>query len=300
MMLCHHLKSTPQLNEANYCVRSSKAMLITVAINKENYQVDLSQPHCLAIPLYFNGAQPNHFGAQKARSKTVEVEGFIGDTERGGSCNVDEITLTPHCNGTHTESVGHIVNDDIAVAGVLTGALITSQLVTLSWERAKDSVDSYRPNIEDGDKLITRASLKDKLENINTSLLRAVIIRTLDNPKSKKEAVYNVENQPPFFSVEAMEYLVERGVEHILVDFPSVDKMYDEGLLANHHLFWGVNEGTYTLTATSQPHKTITEMIFVEDEIDDGSYLLNIQIPAFMSDAAPSRPVIYPMIKNDA
>jgi kynurenine formamidase len=275
-------------------------MLITVAINKENYQVDLSQPHCLAIPLYFNGAQPNHFGAQKARSKTVEVEGFIGDTERGGSCNVDEITLTPHCNGTHTESVGHIVNDDIAVAGVLTGALITSQLVTLSWERAKDSVDSYRPNIEDGDKLITRASLKDKLENINTSLLRAVIIRTLDNPKSKKEAVYNVENQPPFFSVEAMEYLVERGVEHILVDFPSVDKMYDEGLLANHHLFWGVNEGTYTLTATSQPHKTITEMIFVEDEIDDGSYLLNMQIPAFMSDAAPSRPVIYLMIKNDA
>jgi kynurenine formamidase len=275
-------------------------MLITVAINQENYQVDLSQPHCLAIPLYFNGAQPNHFGAHKAHSKTVEVEGFIGDIERGGSCNVDEITLTPHCNGTHTESVGHIVNDGMAVAGVLTGALIASQLITLSWERAKDSVDSYRPNIEDEDKLITRASLKDKLENIDASLLRAVIIRTLDNPKSKKEAIYNVENQPPFFSIEAMEYLVERGVEHILVDFPSVDKMYDEGLLANHHLFWGVNEGTHALTATSQPHKTITEMIFVEDKIADGGYLLSIQIPAFMSDAAPSRPVIYPMIKNDA
>jgi len=274
-------------------------MLITVAINQENYQADLSQPYCLAIPLYFNGAQPNHFGAHKAHSKTVKVEGFIGDTERGGSCNVDEITLTPHCNGTHTESVGHIVNDDIAVASVLTGALIASQLITLSWERAKDSVDSYRPNIEDEDKLITRASLKDKLENIDSSLLQAVIIRTLDNLESKKEAIYNIENQPPFFSVEAMEYLVERGVEHILVDFPSVDKMYDEGLLANHHLFWGVNGGTHTLTGASQPHKTITEMIFVEDEIDDGSYLLSIQIPAFMSDAAPSRPLIYPMTKND-
>jgi arylformamidase len=273
-------------------------MLITVAINKENYQADLSQSRCLAIPLYFNGAQPNHFGALKALSKTVEVEGFVGDTRRGGSCNVDEITLTPHCNGTHTESVGHIVNDDIAVAGVLTGALIPSQFITLSWERAKDSADSYRPNIEDEDKLITRASLKDKLENIDSSLLQAIIIKTLDNLESKKEATYNIENQPPFFSVEAMEYLVERGVEHILVDFPSVDKMYDEGLLVNHHLFWGVNEGTHTLTATAQPHKTITEMIFVEDDIDDGSYLLSIQIPAFMSDAAPSRPVIYPMIKK--
>ena len=275
-------------------------MLITVAINQENYQSDLSQPYCLAIPLYFNGAQPNHFGAMRALSKAVEVEGFIGDTRRGGGCNVDEITLTPHCNGTHTESVGHIVNDDIAVASVLTGALIPSQLITLSWMRAKDSVDSYRPNVEDEDKLITRASLKNKLENIGASLLQAVIIRTLDNCESKKAATYNAENQPPFFSVEAMEYLVERGVEHILVDFPSVDKMYDEGLLANHHLFWGVDEGTQALTVTSQPHKTITEMIFVEDEIDDGSYLLNIQIPAFMSDAAPSRPVIYPMIKNDA
>jgi kynurenine formamidase len=275
-------------------------MLITVAINQENYQADLSQPHCLAIPLNFNGAQPNHFGAPKALSKTVEVEGFIGDTHRGGSCNVEAITLTPHCNGTHTESVGHIVNDDIAVASVLTGELIASQLITLGWERAKDSVDSYRPNTENEDKLITRASLKDKLENIDSSLLRAVIIRTLDNPESKKEAIYNAENQPPFFSVEAMEYLVTRGVEHILVDFPSVDKMYDEGLLANHRLFWNVDEGTNTLTTLSQPHKTITEMIFVEDEIDDGSYLLSIQIPAFMSDAAPSRPVIYPMTKNDA
>lgn len=274
-------------------------MLITVAINQANYQANLSQPHCLAIPLNFHGAQPNHFGAPRAFSKTVEVGGFIGDTRRGGSCNVEEITLTPHCNGTHTESVGHIVSDDIAVASVLTGALIPSQLITLDWERAKGSVDSYRPNIEDEDKLITQKSLKDRLENVDSSLLQAVIIRTLDNAELKKEATYNAEYQPPFFSTEAMKYLVARGVEHILVDFPSVDKMYDEGLLANHHLFWGVDEGTRTLTATSQPHKTITEMIFVENKIDDGSYLLSIQIPAFMSDAAPSRPAIYPMIKHD-
>jgi len=274
-------------------------MLITVAINQQNYLADLSRPYCLAIPLYFNGPQPNHFGANKALSKTVEVEGFVGDTQREGSCNVDEITLIPHCNGTHTESVGHIVDDDIAVASALKGALIPSQLISLSWQRAKESVDSYRPNIEDEDKLITRASLEGRLENIDGKLLQAVIIRTFDNSESKKEAVYNAENQPPFFSVEAMEYLVEKGVEHILVDFPSVDKMYDEGALTNHHLFWSVEEGTHLLTATSQLQKTITEMIFVEDKVADGSYLLNIQIPAFMSDAAPSRPVIYPMIKND-
>ena len=34
-------------------------------------------------------------------------------------------------------------------------------------------------------------------------------------------------------------------------------------------------------------------MIYVPDCISDGSYLLNLQIPAFLSDAAPSRPILY-------
>jgi len=34
-------------------------------------------------------------------------------------------------------------------------------------------------------------------------------------------------------------------------------------------------------------------MIFASENIKDGSYLLNLQIPAFVSDAAPSRPIIY-------
>jgi len=29
--------------------------------------------------------------------------------------------------------------------------------------------------------------------------------------------------------------------------------------------------------------------------VQDGYYLLDLQIPAFMTDAAPSRPVIYPV-----
>ena len=34
-------------------------------------------------------------------------------------------------------------------------------------------------------------------------------------------------------------------------------------------------------------------MIFVDNNISDGSYLLNLQIPAFVADAAPSRPIIF-------
>jgi hypothetical protein len=38
---------------------------------------------------------------------------------------------------------------------------------------------------------------------------------------------------------------------------------------------------------------TITEMIFVKDDISDGSYLLNLQIASFENDAAPSKPILY-------
>jgi hypothetical protein len=34
-------------------------------------------------------------------------------------------------------------------------------------------------------------------------------------------------------------------------------------------------------------------MIFAPSYLEDGAYLLNLQIPAFVSDAAPSRPIIY-------
>ena len=34
-------------------------------------------------------------------------------------------------------------------------------------------------------------------------------------------------------------------------------------------------------------------MIYVPDEVLDGDYLLELQVPHFINDAAPSRPVLY-------
>ena len=38
---------------------------------------------------------------------------------------------------------------------------------------------------------------------------------------------------------------------------------------------------------------TITELIFIENKVNDGEYILNLQTASFVNDAAPSRPVIY-------
>ena len=94
----------------------------------------------------------------------------------------------------------------------------------------------------------------------------------------------------PSFLVEIMEYLVSLGVQHLLVDTPSVDKLFDDGHLTSHNIFWETKEKVFN---PNSQYKTITEMIFAPDSLEDGVYLLNLQIPAFVSDAAPSRPILY-------
>ena len=96
-----------------------------------------------------------------------------------------------------------------------------------------------------------------------------------------------------------MHTLIARGIEHVLVDIPSLDKMHDEGRLTNHHLFWNVPAGRHALTTDTKISKTITEMIFVPNKVRDGCYLLDLQVPEFMSDAAPSRPVIFPWNRHE-
>ena len=97
-------------------------------------------------------------------------------------------------------------------------------------------------------------------------------------------------SSPAFFSIDAMEYIVSLGVHHLLVDMPSVDRLLDDGHLSTHNIFWETKLKEFN---PNTKNKTITEMIFASENIKDGSYLVNLQIPAFVSDAAPSRPILY-------
>ncbi|MCY7345238.1 MAG: cyclase family protein, partial [Pyrinomonadaceae bacterium] len=98
---------------------------------------------------------------------------------------------------------------------------------------------------------------------------------------------------PPFFSTEAMRFISESGVKHLLADVPSIDRIFDEGKLSNHRIFWSVEPGKFELNEKSLLNHTVTEMIFVPDSIADGAYFLNLQIAAFAADASPSRPRLF-------
>ncbi|MEM8680787.1 MAG: hypothetical protein AAGF97_15670, partial [Planctomycetota bacterium] len=93
--------------------------------------IRFDKPTSLAIDLLFNGPQPNLFSASEAAASPMQAGTFTGDTRVGGSCNVTELRLNPHCNGTHTESVGHIVNESVRVDEVVTGHLLSAAIVSV-------------------------------------------------------------------------------------------------------------------------------------------------------------------------
>ena len=255
-------------------------MKIGLEIGGRRYASDTARGVSLAIPLSFDGAQPSFFEAPAASARPLEVEGFTGDTRRGGSCNVGRYDFTPHCNGTHTECVSHVTDEPLPLAEQLRSGLLPATLVTV--------VPKHN--------LIEAAAMKMALQHHPAKEFHeALILRTVPNTKDKLTRHYLSAAPPPCVATDAAKLLVDAGVMHLLVDLPSLDPMHDEGRLAAHRVFWGLPEGNRHLADAKRAKATVTEMIYVPDAVHDGYYLLDLQIPAFMTDAAPSRPVIFPL-----
>lgn len=265
---------------------------IDLELEKTVFRIDSAKGFDLSIPLQFQGDRLSAFGVSPAQAQTVKNERFTGDTKRGGSCNVKEYRLIPHCQGTHTECVGHIVNAKLSVCEIFNDPWIPSLVLSVEPEKGADCPDRYFPEKNTWDDLISKNRLIMGFKQFSDERYhQALIIRTLPNDSSKKTRRYIT---APYFSNDALSEIVRRPVQHLLVDLPSIDRMSDEGKLSNHRIFWNIADQSHDLCSNQPSAKTITELIFVPDEVDDGYYLLNLQIPPFMTDAAPSRPLIFP------
>lgn len=253
-------------------------MIIQTNYNGKNYQCDLSKPLDISIPV----GQVKCFYATDFEIKPYVSGDFVGAVKAGAPVNFFDVQLNPHGNGTHTECLGHITIEQESVNDQLKQFHFTAQLVTVALE-----------TLENGDKLITRAALE---KACSEQLPEAIVIRTSPNPESKLQADYSGTN-PPYLSTAAMQYLVDNKVKHLLLDLPSVDREVDQGELLGHHLFWNV--ANKSAKDNSRVDCTITELIYVPNHIQDGLYLLNIQIPSLNLDAAPSKPILYQLNQLD-
>ncbi len=249
-------------------------MVATILHKGKTLRADFFHPIDISIPLSSRNDCVSAWYVSPMKIEAVQNGSWIGDVNQGGSVNFRNISFNPHGNGTHTECVGHISKEYITINQCLKRFLFLAELVTVLPQQQQN-----------GDMLITKEQLLPAVEAGNPE---AIIIRTLSNSPAKINAQYANTN-PPYIEAAAVKMLVERGVEHLLIDLPSVDKEVDGGQLLAHHAFWEYPHNT-------QEHRTITELIYVPNTVYDGTYLLNLQIASFENDASPSKPVLYKLI----
>ena len=265
-------------------------MIGAIEIGGKTYRIDFSKEIDISIPVSFDNNQFIAFGAEPASSRFYGGKDFTVSVESGTGCNCPVFTFSAHLHGTHTECVGHISKQDhIIQETALIPPFINVQLITVAPVPAKNCGESYKPEFDDNDMVITKVMLQQKFNKD----CEALVIRTMPNSSDKLTRDYD-KNSPPFFTNEAMDFIVEKNVQHLLVDMPSIDRLHDDGLLSNHHIFWNVEQGSHNVAEPSP--KTITEFIYVPDTISDGNYVLNLNIGNIRSDATPSRPVLYEVL----
>ena len=265
---------------------------LSLTVGGRRYSADLSDPLSIAVPVDFDGVQPNHFGARRAHARPLEAGGFVGDVRAGGTVNCEVVELTPHCNGTHTECVGHVTSDRISVHDVLRGGLHLARLVSVRAERVPPG-ETRDPDARPEEPVVSARALGEALASL-PGPSEALILRTLPNDASKLARSYQGEAPAPYLTVEAARRLVADGVHHLVCDLPSIDRAMDQGRLAAHRVFWGLPPGSQRVHDAARRDATITELAWIAPTVRDGWYLLDLQLPAFMMDAAPSRPLLYP------
>jgi len=251
-------------------------LFITIHLDNKDYKINLKEGIDLSIPNNFDGSSPIFFDGKSPQIHPAKSNNFVGSIKEGGSCNVPIAKVDIHCSGTHTECIGHIDNSGIKISDIIPNKFLLSQLITVNTVQKSSIEESYHVECNN-DLVISVESIRDKIYNN----IKALIIRTNPNNSDKLERNYNL-HPAPFLTHETIDYLIEKKIEHLLVDLPSIDKADDDGKLNNHHRFFNFG-------------KTISELLFIPEYIKDGIGFTQIQIPNWGIDAAPSRPIFYPI-----
>ncbi len=256
-------------------------MKASVTSHSQTFDVDFSKPLDISITLTNTDENPIAWYIEKPKIEPVrfgsEDSEWIGKVLEGkSSTNFNNIFFNPHGHGTHTECLGHITKEFYSINDSLKTFFFLTELI------------SVEPTKVGEDLVITKEQIEKAL---NGKTPEAIVIRTLPNSVEKLSKKYCNTN-PPYLDEKASEFIRKIGIKHLLIDLPSVDKEHDEGKLLAHKAFWNV-KNIENLNEDARLDCTITEMIFVKDEIQDGSYLLNLQIASFENDASPSKPVLY-------
>lgn len=256
-------------------------MIASIDIEGKAYKVDLNKPLDISMPLKAGEGNPSAWYVDGIAIEPVRTNEFTGSVKEGGSVNFRNIAFNPHGNGTHTECLGHITPEVYSVNQVVKRFFSIAKVISIEPEKGWNDADFCSEN----DMILSLEAIKKATKGI---LHESIIIRTLPNTKDKLHQNWSDSNWPQL-DKNAAAWFADNDVKNLLIDLPSVDREMDGGKLLSHHAFWKV-------PTKPRLDASITELIYVPNEIEDGVYLLELQFAPFENDASPSRPVLYRFI----
>jgi arylformamidase len=245
--------------------------MITAQLTHHNrtYQVNLLQPHPLALPVNPIAPSLHAFHIPPPVASPFTSGSFVGAVAQGSSCNVNNIFFNPHGHCTHTECVAHISDRFYNVNDVVPHHLFAATLLTVT------------PELMDGNSIITTALLKPLMHLAPTP---ALLLRTPASALSIPK-IFSGTN-PTFLHHTTAALIRSLGYHHLMLDLPSVDQEHDGGLLLAHKAFWNYPQ-------TYDTSRTITELIHLPAHLPDGLYACNLLMAPIINDATPSNPILY-------
>lgn len=292
---------------------ASETLVVELTIFDGRYRADLSRGIDAGHPIRFAREEATAplaavrlgaFSLPEPRREPVTLGSFVGSVERGGSVNCERLVLFPHGNGTHTECVGHVLQQPRSVLEMLPAGLVPALVVVVSPRPLAESGERYGGSHDGSDLVLTRAALSEALaasDVADSELAGAALV-----VRAGLRAGDHSGKNPPYFTSDAMALVDERGFGHLLTDLPSLDREHDGGALCCHRLFWGLapgatsvpadDDGEPSASAAARSRRTVTELCRLDD-VSAGLYLLSLQVAPLESDAAPSRPVLHPLLR---
>ncbi len=246
------------------------------------------------------------------RFTPVVLGDWVGSVAQGGSVNFFDVHFNPHAHGTHTETAGHITRERHSINEHFHEPITWAALLRIAPKDGKVTFEDF--------KLAWDALPEEAMDDLKSVIISSETFSTLARGTSEpparfvqsegghasaapsKEQLPSNDGRPnevqspknrlysstdwPYLEPEIGEWLYKAGIVHLLVDQPSVDREEDGGALACHRAFWGPEP-------ERQLHRTISELLFVPEELPTGIYLLHLQVAPIENDAAPSRPLVF-------
>jgi kynurenine formamidase len=254
-------------------------------------QFRLGEPIPVSRPVVFQPKTKasNAFYLPVINWKTLELgDRFIGDVNRGGSCNVDILSYVPH-GITHIETAAHILSPgsqpcfvDEIPPGHLSGIVYLIDLTAPG--------PGAMPGAESGQQVSWKA-VEEKLQQ-NKLPISMLAIKT---KASLLPAAYDFSGKD-FLSISPE---AAKGIHHykypitcLLLDLPSIDPEADEGKLLAHRCYFGLPLSGHQ--GEDGEKRALVELAWFAG-VEAGYYYADITPPRFRTNAVSTGIVFRPL-----